>query len=186
MSAAERVLGYLRKTATDGIIFGNDDKLTSCGYGTSDASHAIAQEVANWHLALGVTGYHFQFFGGPVTWRSSTQRLTSHSPTESELYALDEATSIQPAHQTHPAIRYMYVNQIQEQGEVLIKLLSTDSIPSGALTKPLHGAPFKLHTDVAHGQIATSVDFKGKGGGGLQGGRVLRHSHLDAAPRHCS
>jgi hypothetical protein len=39
----------------------------------------------------------------------------------------------------------MYVNQIQEQGEVLIKHLSTDSIPSGALTKPLHGAPFKLH-----------------------------------------
>jgi hypothetical protein len=32
----------------------------------------------------------------------------------------------------------MYVNQIQEQGEVLIKHLSTDSIPSGALTKPLH------------------------------------------------
>jgi hypothetical protein len=41
----------------------------------------------------------------------------------------------------------MYVNQIQEQGEVLIKHLSTDSIPSDALTKPLHGAPFKLHTD---------------------------------------
>jgi hypothetical protein len=39
----------------------------------------------------------------------------------------------------------MYVNQIQEQGEVLIKHLSTDSIPSDALTtKPLHGAPFKL------------------------------------------
>jgi hypothetical protein len=27
MSAAERVFGYLRKTATDGIIFGNDDEL---------------------------------------------------------------------------------------------------------------------------------------------------------------
>jgi hypothetical protein len=28
-------------------------------YGTSDASHAIVQEVFNWHQALGVTGYHF-------------------------------------------------------------------------------------------------------------------------------
>jgi hypothetical protein len=63
MSAAERVLGYLRKTATDGIIFGNDDELTF--YGTSDASHAVVQEVANWHPTLGVTGYHFQLFGGP-------------------------------------------------------------------------------------------------------------------------
>jgi hypothetical protein len=86
----------------------------------------------------------------------------------------------------HIAIRYMYVNQIQEQGEVLIKHLSTDSIPSGALTKPLHGAPFKPHRDVLMGRlIATSVDFKGKDGG-LPGGGMLRHSHLDAAPRHCS
>jgi hypothetical protein len=54
MSAAERVSGYLRKTATDGIIFGNGDKLTF--YGTSDASHAVVQqEVANWHPALGVS-----------------------------------------------------------------------------------------------------------------------------------
>jgi hypothetical protein len=90
MSAAERVFGYLRKTATDGIIFSNDDKLTF--YGTSDAIHAVVQEVANWHPTLGVTGYHFQLFGGPVTWSSSTQRLTSHSSIESELYALDEAT----------------------------------------------------------------------------------------------
>jgi hypothetical protein len=36
-----------KQTATDGIIFGNDDKLTF--YGTSDASHAIAQEVINRH-----------------------------------------------------------------------------------------------------------------------------------------
>jgi hypothetical protein len=44
------VFGYLRKTATDGIIFGNDDKLTF--YGTSDASHAVVQGVANWHPTL--------------------------------------------------------------------------------------------------------------------------------------
>ena len=197
MSAAERVFGYLRKTATDGIIFGNDDKLTF--YGTSDASHAIVQEVANWHPTLGVTGYHFQLFGGPVTWRSSTQRLTSHSSTESELYALDEATrelvhlqkllkdfdvqhlprpvtigqdnlsAISLSHAKaynprtkHIAIRYMYVNQIQEQGEVLIKHLSTDSIPSGALTKPLHGAPFKLHTDVLMGRLPLQWISKAK------------------------
>jgi hypothetical protein len=77
MSAAERVSGYLRKTATDGIIFGNDDKLTF--YGTSDASHAVVQEVANWHPALGVTGYHFQLFGGPVsTWRSPSTQPETH------------------------------------------------------------------------------------------------------------
>jgi hypothetical protein len=67
------------------------------------------------------------------------------------------------------------VNQIQEQGEVLIKHLSTDSIPSGALTKPLHGAPFKLHTDVLMGrrlplQWVSKMCSTGKGGG-LQGPR---------------
>lgn len=62
----------------------------------------------------------------------------------------------------HIAIRYMYVNQIQEQGEVLIKHLSTDSIPSGALTKPLHGAPFKLHTDVLMGRLPLQWISKAK------------------------
>jgi hypothetical protein len=187
----------LRKTATDGIIFANDDKPTF--YGTSDASHAVVQEIANWHPALGVIGYHFQLFGGPVTWRSSTQRPTSHSSTESELCALDEATrelvhlqkllkdldvqhlprpvaigqdtlsAISLSHAAaynprtkHIANRYMYVNQIQEQGEVLIKHLSNDSIPSGALTKPLHGAPFKLHTDMLMGRLPLQWISKAK------------------------
>jgi hypothetical protein len=34
----------------------------------------------------------FQLYGGPLPWRACTQQLTSHSSTESELYALDEAT----------------------------------------------------------------------------------------------
>jgi hypothetical protein len=110
---------------------------------------------------------------------------SSHSLTESELHALDEATrklvhlqkllkdfdvqhlsrpvttgqdklsAISLSHAAaynprtkHIATRYMYVNQIQEQGEVLIKHLSTDSIPSGALTKPLHGAPHSSNTQM--------------------------------------
>jgi hypothetical protein len=56
----------------------------------------------------------------------------------------------------------MYVNQIQEQGEVLIKHLSTDSIPSGALTKPLHGDPFKQHTDVLMGRLPLQWISKAK------------------------
>jgi hypothetical protein len=51
---------------------------------------------------------------------------------------------------------------IQEQGEVLIKHLSTDSIPSGALTKPLHGAPFKPHTDVLMGSLPLQWISKAK------------------------
>jgi hypothetical protein len=88
----------------------------------------------------------------------------------------------------HIAIRYMYVNQIQEQGGVLIRHLSTDSIPSGWQRRSHEAAtrrPIQATHRCAHGQITTSVDFKGKDGG-LQGGGLLRHSHLDAAPRHCS
>jgi hypothetical protein len=56
----------------------------------------------------------------------------------------------------------MYVNQIQEQGEVLIRYLSTDSIPSDALTKPLHGDPFKQHTDVLMGRLPLQWISKAK------------------------
>jgi hypothetical protein len=77
------------------------------------------------------------------------------------------------------------VNQIQEQGEVLIKHLSTDSIPSGALTKPLHGAPFKLHTYVLMGRLPLQWISKAKTVVSKEAG-VLRHTYLDAAPRHCS
>jgi hypothetical protein len=188
MAAAERVFGYLRSTANDGIIFGKDDKLVF--YGTSDASHAIVQAAAGWPPTLGVTGYHFQLYGGPVAWRSSAQKLTSHSSTEAELYALDEATrelvylqkllkDFDVQHLPHPvtigqdnvaaitlsnadqynprtkhiAIRYMYINDMQKQGDVLVSHCDTDSIPSDALTKPLFLAPFKKHTDVLMGRV---------------------------------
>ena len=84
------MFGYLKRTASDGIIFGLDDQLVF--YGTSDAAHNVLQQVPGWPATQGITGYHFQLFGGPVAWRSSSQKLTSHSSTESELYALDEAT----------------------------------------------------------------------------------------------
>jgi hypothetical protein len=44
----------------DGMIFGNDDKLTFCG--SKDASHAVAQEAANWHPTLGVAGWQATIF----------------------------------------------------------------------------------------------------------------------------
>jgi hypothetical protein len=71
---------------------------------------------------------------------------------------------------------------------VLIKHLSTDSmLPSGALTKPLHGAPFKLHTDVLMGRLPLQWISKAKTVVSKEGvWGMLRHSHLDAAPRHCS
>ena len=44
----------------------------------------------------------------------------------------------------------------------MIKHLSTDSIPSDNLTNPLHGAPFKLHTDVLMGRLPLQWISKAK------------------------
>ena len=183
------MFGYLKRTAADGIIFGLDDKLVF--YGTSDAAHNVLQQVPGWPATQGITGYHFQLFGGPVAWRSSSQKLTSHSSTESELYALDEATRelaylkkllrdfdvqnlpspmtigqdnistitlADPTNETfnprtkHIALRFMYINSMQQANEVVVKHLSTDCIPADALTKPLHPTIFSKHMAVIMGR----------------------------------
>ena len=83
VDAAERVFKYLRYTADLSLCYG---RLRSAHtfYGTCDASHAAVN-------FLGVTGWHFNFCGGAISWKRSFQKLISHSSTESELIALDEA-----------------------------------------------------------------------------------------------
>jgi hypothetical protein len=56
--------------------------------GTADASHMTVSAVPGWPPIKGVSGVHFQLYGGPLSWRAGTQQLTSHSSTDSELYAL--------------------------------------------------------------------------------------------------
>jgi hypothetical protein len=85
IQAAYRVFGYLRGTKDQGSIFGADKSLHY--YGTSDAAHVTQQAAHDWPATLGVTGYHFQLAGDSISWRAGTQKLTSHSSMESELYA---------------------------------------------------------------------------------------------------
>ena len=83
VDAAERVFKYLRYTADLSLCYG---RLRSAHtfYSTCDASHAAVN-------FRGVTGWHFNFCGGAISWKRSLQKLISHSSTESELIALDEA-----------------------------------------------------------------------------------------------
>ena len=47
----------------------------------------------------------------------------------------------------------MYINSLQQAGEVFVKQhLSTDCIPSDALTKPLHPDAFAKHMAVIMGR----------------------------------
>jgi hypothetical protein len=89
VAAAYRVFGYLKGTIDVGVVYGKSKSLEF--YGTSDAAHLTQQATHDWPPTLGVTGYHFQLGSGSISWRAGTQKLTSHSSTESELYALDEA-----------------------------------------------------------------------------------------------
>ena len=83
IKAAERVLQYLRTTADWSLCYG---KLRSSltFYGCCDASHAAID-------FRGISGYHFNYSGGAVSWKAVFQKSISHSSTESELIALDSA-----------------------------------------------------------------------------------------------
>ena len=58
--------------------------------GEGTQCHSVPATLAGTRLAR--HSRRHRLFAGPVAWRSSSQKLTSHSSTESELYALDEAT----------------------------------------------------------------------------------------------
>lgn len=92
--AAIDCLRYLKGTMHWGLKLGSGggpsgelvnlivrDPLDACAY--ADANHATGIDDKR-----SVTGFVLQVYGGPVTWASRTQRLTSTSTTESEFRAL--------------------------------------------------------------------------------------------------
>jgi hypothetical protein len=172
------VFGYLRGTKDRGVIFGADKSLHY--YGTSDAAH-LTQQATHDPLAatLGVTGYHFQLAGGSTSWRASTQNLTSHSSTESKLYALDEAAremvclnkllvdfgipvpepvvigqdnmaAITLTNSENFNPRTKH-NDLQREGVCRVRYLPADNIPSDVLTKALGARDHHKHSSVLLG-----------------------------------
>ena len=85
LKAAERVFKYLRATADLQLCYGHPQATAGhVFYGTSDASHCAID-------FRGVSGWHFCFNGGSVSWATKFQKTISHSSTETELVALDSA-----------------------------------------------------------------------------------------------
>jgi hypothetical protein len=85
MQAAKRVLRYLRGTIDHCLVYTREQKVHV--YGSADADWAGEAETAK-----STTGYGFSAGSGVLTWKAATQSIVSHSSTEAELIALDDAS----------------------------------------------------------------------------------------------
>jgi hypothetical protein len=81
--AALHCLGYLNNTKTLGIVLGHD---STPAIAYVDSSHGTGTPDLK-----PVAGHIILVYGGPVTWTSKTQHLTSTSSTESEYRALSSS-----------------------------------------------------------------------------------------------
>ena len=91
LSAAKRVLGYLRGTRNYDLRFGSSID-SSIG---SSIGHSIGYSDSDWagdrDTRKSTSGYIFTYAGGAISWKSCRQRVVACSSTEAEYYALDEA-----------------------------------------------------------------------------------------------
>lgn len=82
--AAQRVLRYIHGTIDYGINYSGGDTLV--GYCDADWAGCIDTRRST-------SGYCFLFGGGPISWKSQKQRITSSSSTEAEYKSYLDATS---------------------------------------------------------------------------------------------
>jgi ketosteroid isomerase-like protein len=86
MTAAKRVLRYLKGTSSMKLHYHNTDKDPNiCGYTDSDWAGDSKDRKSQ-------GGYVFTLNGGPISWRSRKQELVALSTLEAEFIACSEAT----------------------------------------------------------------------------------------------
>jgi hypothetical protein len=84
MEAAGRVMRYLRGSIHHELTYTRE--ATATFYGSADADWAGEPNTAK-----STTGYAFSLGSGSLSWKAGTQSIVTHSSTEAELVALDEA-----------------------------------------------------------------------------------------------
>ena len=84
IQAAKRVMRYLKKTVNFALVYTRAAEATL--WGSADADWG-----GETNTAKSTTGYTFSLGSGSVSWKAGTQAIVTHSSTEAELVALDEA-----------------------------------------------------------------------------------------------
>ena len=174
LSAAKRVLRYLRGTTDVGIIFRKSDNFELVGYSDADWAGDVDSRKST-------SGYVFLLGGNIISWASKKQPVVALSTTEAEYIALCLATqeaiwlrrlcaSVGQA-QTKPTkilednqgtismsrnprnnsrtkhidIKYHFVREAVEKNETDIVHCSTQKMVADTLTKGLTKPAFEIH-----------------------------------------
>ena len=126
MTAAKRVLRYLKKTADVNLVFPGPDRASDSG-NASNSTVLFSYTDSDWASDRGDRksqgGYVFQTYGTPVSWSSKKQTVVARSTTEAEYLACSEAT--------REAQSLVYLHR-DVTGETAIPLIHCDS--NGALS----------------------------------------------------
>jgi len=172
MAKLKRLLGYVKGTATRGIVLRVGEKMTVKAY--IDAAYGVHTDSGKSHtgcaIVLGDAGALFA--------KSAKQKIVTKSSTEAELVGLSDTASqaihlrnfvLAQGYETGPAviyqdnlscmalmkrgspgsersrhinIRHFWVKEKVDSGEVMIEHLSTKQMMANILTKPVQGEQF--------------------------------------------
>lgn len=169
MDGADRMLKYMRGTASMGITYGGEGASTTL-VGYCDSTWGDDRDTGR-----SMTGYTFTFGGAAVSWRSKLQTTVAASSTEAEYIAVfeagqeavflrqllsdlgfpqEEATIIYEDNQgciswsqgntqhqrsKHMNIKYHFVRELVAEGKIKLIYIPTEHQLADMLTKPMAG-----------------------------------------------
>jgi hypothetical protein len=151
LTAAKRVLRYLRHTADMGIVLGGkkEERMATTITVWSDADWATNPDNRR-----SITGYVIQVDGAIVSWHSKQQTIVAKSTCEAEMYALSAAVS--EAKWIRMFLRELF-DQLQ-QAPVIHTVAHVDNTAAIAVSKnDVHHSRTK-HIDLRHHHVREAVE----------------------------
>jgi hypothetical protein len=143
MTAAKRVLRYLKKTADAKLVFPGPGRASDSG-GASNSTVLVGYTDSDWASDRGDRksqgGYIVQTYGAPVSWSSKKQTVVARSTTEAEYLACSEAT--------REAQSLVYLHR-DITGETVVPLIHCDSNGALSTIRSTASSDKAKHIDVA-------------------------------------
>lgn len=149
--AAKRILRYIKGTIDSCLLYRQDSLQL---YGVVDADWG-----ANMADRRSYSGFAFILAGAAISWEARKQRTVSLSSTESEYFAITEATKEAlylkellneiglecklatsfgfHSRTKHIDVRHHFIKQKQQDGEINLEYMPTEDMPADVLTKGL-------------------------------------------------
>ncbi|KAG8473087.1 hypothetical protein CXB51_034983 [Gossypium anomalum] len=84
-----------------------------------------------------LTGYVFTIRGGAISWKTTLQTTVALSTTEAEYMAITEAYQMFHERTKHIDVRYHFVRDIIDRGDIVVSKISTHENPTDVMTKSL-------------------------------------------------